>query len=109
MLESGLSDDLGNKIRTVSSVTFGDQKEKAKMYFSMSAYVQDNTREFTELKLNYFWYLLHFTLIGPLVLLIINLLEKARFIRIRRRWSKGVESKGRNLKIRPLNDILKSF
>lgn len=89
-MESGLNDHLLYKIGTVSPISSGGQK--AKFYYSMSAYIQDNTRPFTELKLSYFWYLLHFMVLVPLLLLGIKVLEKARFIR--RRWTQ-VNAKGK--------------
>ena len=98
-VESGLNEHLLDKLRTVSSIALGEQTEKAKIYYSMSAYVEDNTRSFTELKLNYFWYLFHFTVFVPLLLLGFNVLEKTRFVR--RRWAqlKAIKSKRRKLKV----------
>ena len=98
-VESGLNRHLRDKILTVSTIALGEQAEKAKIYYSMSAYVEDNTRSFTELKLNYFWYLFHFTVFVPLLLLGFNVLEKTRFVR--RRWAqlKAIKSKRRRLKV----------
>lgn len=83
--ESGLIDHLLEQLRAVSLIDLVDQPEKAKIYYSMTAYVEDNTREFIKLKLNYFWYLFNFTTCFPLVLLFINLLEKTHLFRRRAR------------------------
>ena len=99
-MEGGLYSHLLEKYRTVSSISLGEGREKAKIYYSMSAYVQDNTRSFTKLKLNYFWYLLHFTIFVPLLLLGINVLEKAiESVRRRRLRRKVAKSKRRKFKI----------
>ena len=73
-VESGLNDHLLAQYKLIK-VSPIEQPEKASIYYSMAAFVEDNTT-FDQINMNYFFYLFCFTILSQLLLLCIKMIER---------------------------------
>lgn len=72
-MESGLNDHLLAQYKLIK-VSPIEQPKEASIYYSMAAFVEDNTT-FDQINMNYFFYLFCFTILSQLLLLCIKMIE----------------------------------
>lgn len=76
-LEVGLLNNMMKEIMAIR-VKILESDEKPKFYYDLASYIDDNSI-FTQIGVNFFFYLFSFVVFFPLSLLVINLVERVLF------------------------------